>query len=119
MQDNIKNFEGNPNKVTLLGQSSGGTNIFSLLSSPASRGLFHAAISLSGSPNITMGLPQAYDQNKKIVEALGCNNKPDVLGCLYNTSASDIAKKIQLATLPTTLVLSQNVSILPLSNLCF
>ena len=45
---------GDPKRVTLIGQSSGGTNIYALLGSPGSRGLFSAAISLSGSPNITL-----------------------------------------------------------------
>jgi carboxylesterase type B len=94
VQSNIANFAGDPNRVTLLGQSSGGTNIFSLLASPASKGLFHAAISLSGSPNITMDLSQAYEQNQKIVKAVGCDNAPDVLGCLYNTSAEDLSHKL-------------------------
>jgi hypothetical protein len=35
-------------RVTLAGQSSGGTSIFALLSSPASKGLFAGAISMSG-----------------------------------------------------------------------
>ena len=52
-------FKGN---VTLIGQSSGGTNILALLASPASVGLFSAAISLSGSPNITMDLATAEEQ---------------------------------------------------------
>lgn len=39
---------GDPKHVTLLGQSSGGSNIHAHLASPSSRGLFHRAISLSG-----------------------------------------------------------------------
>lgn len=58
--------------MTLGGQSSGGTAIFALMSSPASNGLFAGAIALSGSINISMSLPQAYAQNAPIVTALGC-----------------------------------------------
>jgi carboxylesterase type B len=55
-----------------MGQSSGGTSVLAHLAAPDSRGLFHGGISLSGSPNITMGLPQAEAQNAPIVGALGC-----------------------------------------------
>ncbi len=49
-------------RVTVYGQSSGGTAIFSLLSSPLSKGLFHAAISLSGSPQMVANLTYATEQ---------------------------------------------------------
>jgi para-nitrobenzyl esterase len=48
VQANIGAFGGDASRVTVLGQSSGGTAILALLSSPASQGLFHGAISLSG-----------------------------------------------------------------------
>ena len=54
VQRNIANFGGDASKVTIFGQSSGGTAVFALLASPASRSLFSRAMSLSGSPNITM-----------------------------------------------------------------
>ena len=50
---NIAAFGGDKDRVTLLGQSSGGTNIFAMLAAPSAVGLFHGAISLSGSDNIT------------------------------------------------------------------
>lgn len=40
IRDNARVFGGDPHRVTLYGQSSGGTSIFALMSSPASRGLF-------------------------------------------------------------------------------
>jgi len=45
---NAAAFGGDAAKVTLLGQSSGGTSILAHLAAPASRGLFHAAIPRSG-----------------------------------------------------------------------
>jgi para-nitrobenzyl esterase len=48
VQANINNFGGNAGNVTIAGESAGGQNVFSLISSPLARGLFHRAISESG-----------------------------------------------------------------------
>lgn len=48
VQANIKNFGGNPGNVTIAGESAGATNVFSLVISPMAKGLFHRAISESG-----------------------------------------------------------------------
>lgn len=49
IQDNIKAFGGNPDKVTLFGQSAGGNAIAHLLSRPDTEGLFHQIILESAS----------------------------------------------------------------------
>ena len=48
VQENIGAFGGDPDNVTLAGQSSGGINIFSLMLSPRAKDLFHRAIIQSG-----------------------------------------------------------------------
>jgi para-nitrobenzyl esterase len=48
VHDNIAAFGGNPDNVTIFGESAGGQNVFSLLLSPAAKGLFHRAIAQSG-----------------------------------------------------------------------
>lgn len=48
VQSNIKNFGGDAGNVTIVGESAGGENVFSLLSSPMAKGLFHKAIVQSG-----------------------------------------------------------------------
>lgn len=53
VRDNIREFGGNPRNVTIAGESAGGTDVLSLLISPMARGLFHKAISQSGSLNPT------------------------------------------------------------------
>ena len=45
---NISLFGGNPNNVTIFGESAGGHNVLSLLVSSQAKGLFHKAISQSG-----------------------------------------------------------------------
>ncbi|MET0332998.1 MAG: carboxylesterase family protein [Rhizobacter sp.] len=48
VRDNIAQFGGDPNNVTIFGESGGGRKVLSLMASPAARGLFHKAISQSG-----------------------------------------------------------------------
>jgi para-nitrobenzyl esterase len=49
VRDNVAAFGGDPGNVTIFGESAGGTDVFSLLVSPPAAGLFHRAISQSGS----------------------------------------------------------------------
>ena len=50
VRDNIAQFGGDPDNVTILGESSGGTSVAVLQASPLARGLFHRAIGQSGAP---------------------------------------------------------------------
>jgi para-nitrobenzyl esterase len=45
---NIAGFGGNPENVTIAGQSAGAMNVYSMLVSPLASGLFHKAIIISG-----------------------------------------------------------------------
>jgi para-nitrobenzyl esterase len=49
VQKNIRSFGGNPDNVTIFGESAGGRNVYSLLLAPQAAGLFHRAIVQSGS----------------------------------------------------------------------
>jgi para-nitrobenzyl esterase len=48
VKDNISAFGGDPNNVTIFGQSGGGGKVTTLMSSPVAKGLFHKAIVQSG-----------------------------------------------------------------------
>ncbi len=48
VQENIAAFGGDPNNVTIFGESSGALSVDTLLAVPSANGLFHRAISQSG-----------------------------------------------------------------------
>lgn len=49
VQHNIESFGGNPNEVTIAGESGGGWAVCGLVASPLARGLFKRSIQMSGS----------------------------------------------------------------------
>lgn len=48
VRQNIAAFGGDPAKVTVMGESAGGTAVINLLTMPSTRGLIHGAIAMSG-----------------------------------------------------------------------
>jgi para-nitrobenzyl esterase len=65
---NIAAFGGDPNNVTLAGQSAGGFMVTNLLSAPPAKGLYHKAIIQSGA-GLTPALPLA-EAEKRGVDAM-------------------------------------------------
>ena len=48
VKKNIANFGGDPENVTIAGESSGGQSVLALMTSPRAEGLFQSAIAMSG-----------------------------------------------------------------------
>ena len=48
VRDNVRNFGGNPNRVTIFGESAGSLSVNVMQASPLARGLFHGVIGESG-----------------------------------------------------------------------
>ena len=55
VRDNAQAFGGDPNNVTIFGQSGGASKVTALMEMPAAKGLFHKAIaqSVSGGLRLT------------------------------------------------------------------
>lgn len=63
---NIAAFGGDPDNVTIFGQSAGGGSVQSLISSPLSKGLFHKAIIQSAGGVNTLGGNMTLEEAEKV-----------------------------------------------------
>jgi len=92
VQDNIKFFGGNPNNVTLFGESAGAVSISFHLLSPLTRNLFSQAILQSGGPTCPWAIidrKEAFSRTLALASAVNCPSSPNdleaVMECLRKT----------------------------------
>jgi para-nitrobenzyl esterase len=77
---NIEAFGGDPSRVTLFGQSTGGADALYLMASPLAEGLFHGVISQSGSPmNDTRTMADEEARGPRLEELLEIEDSESVL----------------------------------------
>jgi para-nitrobenzyl esterase len=74
VRDSIRAFGGNPDNVTIAGESGGAFNVLSLLVSPSAQGLFHRAVVESGMMSIC-SIEDAIAQSEKLLLALLINDR--------------------------------------------
>ena len=89
VKESIANFGGDPNKVTIFGESAGAGSTSVHLLAPKSNGLFHRAIIESGPPMavwVTRPLADANAQYNRVQAYLKCTNPT----CLRSFNASVI-----------------------------
>ena len=71
IRDNIRNFGGNPDNVTVFGESGGGGKVGTLLCMPKARGLFHKAIIMSGTILNVNNHEMTQTLGKAVIKELG------------------------------------------------
>jgi para-nitrobenzyl esterase len=72
VRDNIANFGGDPQNVTVFGQSAGGMSICVLLASPESAGLFHQAMIMSAPCRLFTGREEGLQKGRDYAASVGC-----------------------------------------------
>ncbi len=95
VQENIANFGGDPNNVTIYGESSGGMSVTTILVSPKAKGLFHKAITASG-PSAAVNKPMAtaVKEGAQRLSLLDCPKGDGFLACLRSKSADEVEQAI-------------------------
>uniref|UniRef100_A0A3B3VUG6 Carboxylic ester hydrolase n=1 Tax=Poecilia latipinna TaxID=48699 RepID=A0A3B3VUG6_9TELE len=102
IKENIHSFGGNPDLVTIFGESAGGVSVSLLLLSPLSDGLFHRAIAESGTAAMDLlVVSDAVPVMQAVVNASGCS-----LGC-----TEKIAKCMRNLDIDTILALGKDQSL--------
>ena len=99
VKDNAEAFGGDPDNITVFGESAGAMAIADLVASPLATGLFRRAIIQSGHGGMVRSIPVARRLVRKMANLLGV--APDEAG-FRKTSFEDCAKAAEKVSLPTT-----------------
>lgn len=90
VHDNITAFGGDPGKVTIFGESAGGSSIIALLCTPSAKGLFQRAIAQSPAPSHIYGRATGTAYATQLLNLLGLT--PGEVGRLRDLPVADLMR---------------------------
>jgi para-nitrobenzyl esterase len=96
VRDNIANFGGDPDNVSISGQSGGASKVAVLMTMPQARGLYHKAIIQSASSLLRMATPEAAARNTHHLLAQ-LNIEPRNINALLDVPAATLLQAMPRA----------------------
>ena len=94
VHDNISAFGGDPDRVTIAGESAGAMSVCDHLVAPESKGLFRAAIMQSGPCQAQLALPQAERISVDYARDAGCGDPATAATCLRALPENKLRKPV-------------------------